>query len=91
MPKSLNIPVLPTGIRAYLNSADNTFGPLAEFHAPDFNYQPLPRGTEHLTTQLCRKKLAAYPFPGCLFIFRSRRGIAIKLLVYHGQGLLSIT
>src|SRR6516162_10311879 len=36
--------------------------------------------------QLCREKLAADPFSGCLFIFRSRRGTAIKLLVYDGQG-----
>ena len=36
--------------------------------------------------QLCREKLAADPFSGCLFIFRSRRGTAIKLLAYDGQG-----
>src|ERR1017187_177627 len=36
--------------------------------------------------QLCREKLASDPFSGCLFIFRSRRGTAIKLLVYDGQG-----
>ena len=36
--------------------------------------------------QLCREKLDADPFSGCLFIFRSRRGTAIKLLVYDGQG-----
>lgn len=36
--------------------------------------------------QLCREKLETDPFPGCLFIFRSRRGTAIKLLVYDGQG-----
>ena len=36
--------------------------------------------------QLCREKLATDPFSGCLFIFRSRRGTAIKLLVYDGQG-----
>jgi len=36
--------------------------------------------------QLCREKLNADPFSGCLFIFRSRRGTAIKLLVYDGQG-----
>jgi transposase len=35
---------------------------------------------------LCREKLAADPFSGCLFIFRSRRGTAIKLLAYDGQG-----
>ncbi len=36
--------------------------------------------------QLCREKLAADPFSGCLFIFRSRRGTAIKLLAYDGRG-----
>jgi len=36
--------------------------------------------------QLCREKLASDPFSGCLFIFRSRRGTAIKLLAYDGQG-----
>jgi len=36
--------------------------------------------------QLCREKLDADPFSGCLFIFRSRRATAIKLLVYDGQG-----
>jgi transposase len=35
--------------------------------------------------QLCREKLDADPFSGCLFIFRSRRGTAIKLLAYDGQ------
>src|SRR6202000_1742078 len=38
------------------------------------------------TAQLCREKLDADPFSGCLFIFRSRRGTAIKLLAYDGQG-----
>jgi len=36
--------------------------------------------------QLCREKLAADPFSGCVFIFRSRRGTAIKILAYDGQG-----
>ena len=36
--------------------------------------------------QLCREKLAADPFSGCLFIFRSRSGTAIRLLAYDGQG-----
>jgi transposase len=36
--------------------------------------------------QLCRGKLEADPFSGCVFIFRSRRGTAIKLLAYDGQG-----
>jgi transposase len=36
--------------------------------------------------QLCREKLAADPFSGCLFIFRSRSGRAIRILTYDGQG-----
>jgi transposase len=36
--------------------------------------------------QLCQEKLAADPFSGCVFIFRSRRATAIRLLVYDGQG-----
>lgn len=36
--------------------------------------------------ELCREKLAADPFSGWLFIFRSRRATAIKLLQYDGQG-----
>jgi len=36
--------------------------------------------------QLCREKLDADPFSGCVFIFRSRRGTTIKILAYDGQG-----
>lgn len=36
--------------------------------------------------QLCREKLESDPFSGCVFIFRTRRGTAIKLLAYDGQG-----
>ena len=36
--------------------------------------------------QLCREKLDADPFSGYLFIFRTRRGTAIRLLQYDGQG-----
>jgi transposase len=36
--------------------------------------------------QLCRDKLATDPFSGCVFIFRTRRRTAIRLLVYDGQG-----
>ena len=32
--------------------------------------------------QLCREKLAADPFSGCLFVFRSRSGTSLKILVY---------
>ena len=36
--------------------------------------------------QFCREKLAADPFSGSLFIFRSRRGTTIKALAFDGQG-----
>jgi transposase len=36
--------------------------------------------------ELCRQKLDADPFSGCLFVFRSRRATSIKALVYDGQG-----
>ena len=36
--------------------------------------------------QLCREKLNAEPFSGYLFIFRTRRGTAIRVLQYDGQG-----
>lgn len=36
--------------------------------------------------QLCREKLDADPFCGCIFIFRTRRRTAIKLLTFDGQG-----
>ena len=36
--------------------------------------------------QFCREKLNADPFSGSVFIFRSRRGTAIKILAYDGQG-----
>ena len=36
--------------------------------------------------QLCREKLNADPFSGSVFIFRSRRGTAIMILAYDGQG-----
>jgi transposase len=35
---------------------------------------------------LCQDKLAADPFSGCVFIFRTRRATAIRLLCYDGQG-----
>lgn len=35
---------------------------------------------------LCREKLEADPFSGCLFIFRTRSGTAIRVLTYDGQG-----
>lgn len=36
--------------------------------------------------QLCRGKLDADPFSGCLFIFRSRSAKSIRILAYDGQG-----
>src|ERR1039458_3273401 len=36
--------------------------------------------------RLCQEKLRADPFSGCLFVFRSRRGTSIRILVYDGQG-----
>jgi transposase len=36
--------------------------------------------------QLCQEKLSADPFSGYLFIFRSRRATAIRVLSYDGQG-----
>jgi hypothetical protein len=36
--------------------------------------------------RLCQERLQTDPFSGCLFVFRSRRGTAIRILVYDGQG-----
>ena len=36
--------------------------------------------------RLARERLQADPFSGSVFVFRSRRGTAIRLLVYDGQG-----
>src|SRR6185503_7914048 len=35
---------------------------------------------------ICRKRLNQDPFSGTLFIFRNRRGTAIKILVFDGLG-----
>src|SRR6266581_447889 len=45
----------------------------------------LRKGIDSLT-QLCRERLAADPFSGCLFVFRSRRATSIRVLAYDGQG-----
>ena len=34
----------------------------------------------------CREVLRRDPFSGCVFVFRNRRGKAVKVLVYDGQG-----
>lgn len=43
------------------------------------------RGIDGLA-HVCREVLAADPFSGTVFAFRNRRGTAIKLLAYDGQG-----
>ena len=43
------------------------------------------RGIDGLS-QVCRTALSANPMDGTMFVFRSRSGKAIKLLVYDGQG-----
>jgi len=43
------------------------------------------KGSDSLA-RLCQEKLAEDPFSGCVFVFRSRRGTAIRLLSYDGQG-----
>lgn len=35
---------------------------------------------------ICRQVLSSDPFSGAVFVFRSRRGTAIKILAYDGQG-----
>jgi len=53
---------------------------LVAVEAADFR-----RGIDGLA-QLCRAWLQEDPFTGTVFVFRNRRGKAIKLLVYDGQG-----
>jgi hypothetical protein len=36
--------------------------------------------------RVCREVLSIDPFSGTVFVFRNRRGTAIKLLAYDGQG-----
>ncbi|MCP4146485.1 MAG: IS66 family insertion sequence element accessory protein TnpB [bacterium] len=35
---------------------------------------------------ICRQVLKEDPFSGSMFIFRNRRGTALKILLYDGQG-----
>ena len=35
---------------------------------------------------VCRRELREDPLSGCVFVFRNRRGTAVKVLVYDGQG-----
>ena len=53
---------------------------LVAVEAADFR-----RGIDGLA-QVCRASLRVDPFTGTVFVFRNRRGTAIKLLVYDGQG-----
>ena len=43
------------------------------------------RGMDGLA-QLCKQTLQQDPFSGGVFVFRNRRGTAVKVLVYDGQG-----
>lgn len=43
------------------------------------------RGIDGLC-RVCRQVLEAEPMSGAVFVFRNRRGTAIKILVYDGQG-----
>ena len=36
--------------------------------------------------RLCEERLHEDPFSGCMFLFRSRRGTSIRVLIYDGQG-----
>ena len=43
------------------------------------------RGIDGLA-RLCKERLHQDPFDGGVFVFRNRRGTAVKALVYDGQG-----
>ena len=43
------------------------------------------RGIDGLAA-LCRQRLGENPLDGAIFVFRNRRGTALKLLCYDGQG-----
>ncbi len=43
------------------------------------------RGIDGLC-RLCRQSLSQDPFSGAVFVFRNRRGTAVKILAYDGQG-----
>jgi transposase len=43
------------------------------------------RGIDGLA-RLCRETLQHDPFAGTVFVFRNRRGTALKVLMYDGQG-----
>ncbi len=43
------------------------------------------RGIDGLAAT-CRQQLAHDPFSGYLFVFRNKKGTAVKLLIYDGNG-----
>ncbi len=43
------------------------------------------RGIDGLA-RLCQERLQHDPFTGTVFVFRNRKGTALKLLTYDGQG-----
>ena len=43
------------------------------------------KGIDGLARQ-CKELLQEDPFSGAVFVFRNRRGTAVKLLMYDGQG-----
>ena len=50
-------------------------------------YQPVDfrKGIDGLVS-LCRNQLAADPYDGSIFVFRNRRGTALKILMFDGVG-----
>ena len=40
---------------------------------------------------LCKRELAEDPFSGALFVFKNRRGTALKMLCYDGVGFWLVT
>ena len=49
------------------------------------DFQDFRKGIDGLA-RICREVLKIDPFGGALFVFRNRRGTAIKILVYDSQG-----
>ena len=48
--------------------------------------QDFRKGIDGLS-RICREVLGSDPLSGTVFVFRSRRGTAIRVLSYDGQGL----
>jgi transposase len=47
--------------------------------------QDFRRGIDGMAS-VCRERLASDPFSGTAYVFRNKRGTAVKVLVYDGQG-----